>query len=365
MLDPILDTSVPFFSRRSMACIAVQDTLYFFGGVGANGSQSILDVSNDLWSFDTANMLWNECVQQGERPSPRRCVGYTAIGHNLFVWGGSGVFLDSSKNEQYNFLNDEWIFDPVKSEWSQLDKGTTSLELEGSDERPEPRYTPNLASSNGEILLFGGYTEDKLGKRKMNDLWFKSEIGWRKENHQYPAGYNSDSVWPGVRYGAMSVLYKEKLYIFGGFSDGGDHNDLWLFDLNTKNWECLSNTNSNGIAPQPRYCGAFCEYNGNLFLFGGRSRQNAKLNYSDLWIFDISDRKWNLVYDNLQDYAYDGSFNRPSYHAKMSFAQVKNYLYIWGGEGRFGHVSDFWRLDCSNFQWSLIQRARADDPKFW
>jgi hypothetical protein len=50
---------------------------------------------------------------------------------------------------------------------------------------------------------------------------------------------------------------------------------------------------------------------------------------------------------------------------KSATAVIDGALYIWGGEGRSGHVSDLWRLDFGSLEWELLQAARDDDPALW
>jgi hypothetical protein len=164
-----------------------------------------------------------------------------------------------------------------------------------------------------------------------------------------------------VRYGAQSASDGENVYIFGGFSDDGDHNDLWVYS--TEGFELIIGESDSSKVPRARYCAAFDFHDGFLYLFGGRSRQNPKANFSDLWRFDLEKRKWEL----LQDHKITGTqdISRPGYHAKSSVCVVGDSWYIWGGEGPSGHVSDFWRYDLVSGDWLLISPARDDDPIFW
>jgi hypothetical protein len=71
------------------------------------------------------------------------------------------------------------------------------------------------------------------------------------------------------------------------------------------------------------------------------------------------------VHDNRSPHRYDASATYPGYHAKSAAALVDDRLYVLGGEGRDGHVSDFWRLDLNAMRWEMLQAARDDDPVLW
>jgi len=350
----------PFVARRSMMCAAnTEGEIFFFGGVGAGLTESILDVSHDMWIFYTRDGEWQRVPQSEPWPSPRRCAGFTAIGLELLLWGGSGIEQGEGGDVRYNFLNDLWVFDRSESRWQRLEASDVSSRE--NLERPGPRYTPNLHLLNDEIFLFGGYTEDAVGKRKLNDVWIRKESTWYEIPFSGPAGFSEGSGWPGVRYGSQSSTDGTSVYIFGGFSDEGDHNDMWVYK--DGRFELIHGDSDSPAVPLPRYCAAFDFYDGGLYLFGGRSRRNPKANYSDLWRFDFTERTWTV----LQDHGTtdDRGMATPGYHAKSSVAVVEDGWYLWGGEGPHGHVSDFWRYSFTDRRWNLICPQRDDDPIFW
>ena len=96
-----------------------------------------------------------------------------------------------------------------------------------------------------------------------------------------------------------------------------------------------------------------------IYFFGGVGGNSSES------ICDISNKLWNQVQHSHGLQYYDTRAESPAYHAKSATAVVRQYWYIWGGEGLHGHVSDFWRLDFTKQEWELIQPARPDDPIFW
>jgi N-acetylneuraminic acid mutarotase len=330
--------------------------IFFFGGVGAGLTESILDVSNDMWSYSTRDFRWTQISEIGPWPAPRRCAGFLADGDSLALWGGSGIEVTREGRLSHNFLNDLWIFDLSARRWSCVEEENPDMSL-----RPGKRYTPVMHQTSGGLFLFGGYTEDAIGKRKLNDAWIRRGSTWQEITVTDPAGYRDGAVWPGVRYGSQSATDGENVYIFGGFSDEGDHNDLWVY--RDGDFDLVRGDSTSTTVPLPRYCAAFDFHDGGLYLFGGRSRRDPKANYSDLWRFDLADRTWT----ELHGHGTTDSLGRvtPGYHAKSSVAVVDNTWYLWGGEGPRGHVSDFWSYSFGDCRWSLISPSRDDDPVFW
>jgi hypothetical protein len=355
-----------------MAAAAGDQKIYFFGGVGGNGSESIFDISNELWCFDTIALTWQQIPYREPWPSPRRCVGWTVHDEALVLWGGSGSRNTLENGMRYTFLNDLWCFVPSGNTWRLLRHTDDHLQTPFADFRqqrmPSPRYTPVFESVRQELFLFGGYTEDRLGKRMLNDAWQCSDssmLSWAQIPWRGKPGYTEGAAWPGQRYGSMSTSDGRYVYVCGGFSNIGDHIDLWQFDPVSHGWTLLYPEARLADTPQPRYCAAFAFYERNLFLFGGRSRRHPKLNFNDLWCFDLDRKKWKQVQHSHGLQYYDARAEYPAYHAKSATAVVRQYWYIWGGEGLHGHVSDFWRFDFTKQEWELIQPARPDDPIFW
>lgn len=358
--------TVPFNARRSMAMCSDGQNLFFFGGVGRDYTESILDVSNDFWTYNIKSKEWNRLDKEFQpMPSARRCTGFIHKSDKLLLWGGSSVFKKDGQ-VKYNFLNDFWEYDISNNIWRCIEKSDDNAQAPLNNSKPIPRYTPIFEQVGDEsLIVFGGYTEDRLGKRKLNDFWIYNNQKWEELNpFDKKEGYDFDANYPGIRYGCMSAVNEDKLYICGGFSDEGDHIDVWEFDIKTKKWIILCSDVCRNI-PIKRYCASFGYCNNKLILFGGRSRKNPKANYNDLYEFDLNTKEWREIYQNTKDELYNDKAVYPAYHAKSSFCVVDNFMYIWGGEALHGHVSDFWRLNLDSYKWELLSPARDDDPLFW
>lgn len=371
-MNPVLSAAPPLYARRSMACSAFDTFIYFFGGVGFRGTESILDVSNDLWRFDVRSHSW-ECLntQNSVRlPGPRRCVGFQPTSAGLYLWGGSGVKKNTASGElTYSFLNDLWLYRTDSRVWEQLeisDDHTLSPFVFSERPRPEPRYLPVFHVNGEKTALFSGYTEDRLGKRKMNDFWIRNNNtgDWLRMKGDIPAGYDPSFNWPGMRYGSMNASDSNRIVVCGGYSDDGDHNDLWVWEWVSQNWECFS---ADGVseAPAPRYSAAASLHEESFWIFGGRSRRFPKLNFNDTWRFDLQKRRWECISPSNDEHRYDITAGKIGYHAKSSSAIIDGRWYVWGGEGLHGHVSDFWYFNFSSLEWQMLQPARVDDPVFW
>lgn len=47
-----------------------------------------------------------------------------------------------------------------------------------------------------------------------------------------------DNTQPSARYASSSVVYGDKIFVYGGVVEGaGISNELWAFDISARNWE--------------------------------------------------------------------------------------------------------------------------------
>jgi hypothetical protein len=105
---------------------------------------------------------------------------------------------------------------------------------------------------------------------------------------------------PGPRNGSVGVADGGRLYVFGGIDAAlQTYNDVWMFDLATKDWTLLAPNDPNQ-GPHTRHAatGALVEGPGGarLIVYGGEYVDTAALSFAipdDTWEFMIADRAWH------------------------------------------------------------------------
>jgi hypothetical protein len=116
---------------------------------------------------------------------------------------------------------------------------------------------------------------------------------------------------------------------------------------------------SDGAAPRPcaRVAHAAAAVDDALYVFGGRKGVDEKTPMGDLWAFDTRARAWRQI----QHADGDGLPSLPSpparsYHAAAALGAS---LYIFGGCGTAGRLSDLWRYDSASGSWEQLPRSEA------
>lgn len=250
----------------------------------------------------------------------------------LWLFGGRGL----AQNAIEGFLNDLWRYEPSTGQWTWWSGSNTTdhYGVYGTRGIADPANVPGGRYESGwcqdasaNFWLFGGYgiLTDTGGWASANDLW-KFDPATRQwtwvsgSKFGDQAGvYGTKGVAdpanvPGAKTRAISWIDLEgNLWLFGGSGPGWFHfNDLWKFDVGTRQWTWVSGSDSasqpgvyrtKGVADPANMPGgralavSFRDPGGRLWLFGGAGHDSSGENtfLNDLWMFDPATVDWTWV----------------------------------------------------------------------
>eukprot|EP01090_Pellita_catalonica_P022411 TRINITY_DN8700_c0_g1_i2.p1 TRINITY_DN8700_c0_g1~~TRINITY_DN8700_c0_g1_i2.p1 ORF type:complete len:511 (+),score=55.63 TRINITY_DN8700_c0_g1_i2:881-2413(+) len=258
--------------------------LFIFGGRSADKS-----FHNELWEYTYSTNKWNEltekAAQNGQLPPIRNGHSSTAIGDEIWVFGG----WDDTR-----YFNDLWKFNIDTTQWTNL----TSADPETA--RPSPRNGHSAVTYSGRLIIFGGFKHIPEPTEFYNDVWNYENDAW---NRIKPIGIEK----PSKRFDHSAVVYGKFMVVFGGSSDpnGRDFlNDLWKFDFEREEWEDVKLDYS--LAPSARQAHTAVVLGSQMYIFGGLQTwtDNHHANLNDVWVQDLA---------QCQD---------ESYRAKYSFIEA-------------------------------------------
>ena len=183
---------------------------------------------------------------------------------SIFIFGGYDGF---------NRVNDFYEYNVTSRSWQEV-------LYQGRSTAPSPRHSHSAVVYKDSMYVFGGYD----GKYK-NDF-FKFDFLNNDWSEICPE--SSASVWPKARYRTYCIVYKDKMYIFGGHDGSKQLNDFFYFDFLTSEWQEIE---WNGDVPTPRDSHILVNYGDSIFLFGG-STGNPR---SDFYEYKITQNEWTPV----------------------------------------------------------------------
>ena len=169
-------------------------------------------------------------------------------------------------------------------------------------------------------------------------------VGGSNTRNQKPSVRGSQ-VYPGSRKGATSWLDKSgtRVWIFGGLGYGVERsssihlptlNELWSFDVETKDWSLADFHNGTGLRPPPCSGCVSCNYKHQAVLFGATPLT---------WMFNMVEEHWsshNLTRSPI-----------PRSNAAYWCDAENGTLWIFGGVSSKEELGDFWQFSFKNMEW--------------
>lgn len=159
------------------------------------------------------------------------------------------------------------------------------------------------------------------------------------------------------RYSHSAIIHENSMYVFGGGSSTATtFNDLWRFDLSTRQW---IRPISMGTYPSPKACASMVSYKNLFILFGGWRHPSAFPPYQPWRLFDelhayiIAENKWFSL----------STTDGPPPVTGHSATIHGDSMVVFGGYAQNGDTAsssnDVWSLDLTNFTWSKKQTSEV------
>ncbi|WFD18012.1 hypothetical protein MCAP1_000224 [Malassezia caprae] len=246
----------------------------------------------------------------GHAPLPR--VGHAAVlVSNVFIlWGGdTKIRAEDVQDDALYLLNLN------NREWTRV----VAPHAQGGP-GPVGRYGHSLSILGSNLFVFGGQLDDDF----FDELW-RFDLNGLKETPTWQL-VRPSTGGPPRRTGHSAVVYKDRLYIFGGTDGNYHYNDTWCFDWATQSWSELKCV---GYIPAPREGHAACMVDDIMYIFGGRGVDGNDL--GDLASFKISSHRWFM-------FARMGP--APFGRSGHTMVSVQNRVLVVGGEAFAGDVHD-------------------------
>ncbi|OCH88927.1 galactose oxidase [Obba rivulosa] len=258
-------------------------------------------------------MYWSLAPVYGTLPNGVRAHSVTLVDNIAWVFGGC---------DERGCWRDVFCFNIETMQW-------THPEMVGDIPPPCRAHTATLVDRR--IIVFGGGE----GPKYYNSLFILDTTTRRWLRLNFPEG----TPLPPVRRAHTAVVYRGRLFVFGGGDGSEALNDLWAIDVNVPpermRWEQLQ---TRGKVPKPR---GYHTANlvGNVMVVVGGS--DGKECFQDIWCLNLDTLVWSAV-------KLDATHRRLSHTA----TQVGSYLFIVGGHDGSQYVSDllFFNLVSLNFE---------------
>jgi N-acetylneuraminic acid mutarotase len=222
----------------------------------------------------------------------------------------------------------------TKGTWLEVEVDTTS-----SSPPPSARSLHTASMWNDCMFVFGGF--DGVERRNDMHVFNFTTKTWRLVD-------NATGSPPTPRDRHSSVVYRNCLYIFGGFDGHARTNDLYQFDIETSHWTQILPSTLESTIPTPRHSHSAIVYNDNMIVYGGYDGGYR----SDLHKYSFSTNTWTRLDPS-------GRSPRPRYRATCVVHRDQCYLH--GGHDGTRHLMDTHVYDFLKNSWRQVE-AKGTPP---
>ena len=250
--------SAPWEHSDLSAALVFKDKMWMMGGRKLPGTECSNQVWSSVngadWTLETPNAGW----------SPRLAPGFLVFKDKMWILGGTSDFYQN---------NDTTMFNDV---WSSADGKTWKLEQANA---PWSKRAHGKAFVfNGKMWILGGGSRNPSPKA-MNDVWSSEDgINWTQV---------TDSAAWKPRMWFSTVVYRDRMWVLGGWEDAGNLGDVW-YSKDGKNWTELK---SERIWSKRHEHSAFV-FKDKIWVVGGAAEPNYLLD-SEVWSLEIPEN-WFL-----------------------------------------------------------------------
>eukprot|EP00960_Hanusia_phi_P002780 82417-Hanusia_phi.AAC.1 len=275
--------------HASFTCNPLKDNEFFlFGGEYYNGERVF--VYNHLFRLkDNKGVLTWSQVTSPNTPKPRSSHQAVASRSHLYIFGGE---FTSPSQMQFYHHKDMWRLDAVSRTMAgdggeKRDKIAGKLSV-GRNHKQECPVTTKWTSCDRR-----GGDKDSDGEERVTE-WREKEV----------------NIGEHFSEGVMQVLWKNSMFVFGGFYDTGHDvryfNDAFLFDFGEMKWKKLGEDKrgDNVSWPSPRSACGIGEFEDTIFVYGGYTKHGRSFSssddshgivHTDMWSLDPRAVVWTKV----------------------------------------------------------------------
>jgi len=185
-----------------------------------------------------------------------------------------------------------------------------------------------------KMYLFGGYSGE----------YFTNSLYCFDFDTNVCSAVPATGEIPPERSAHVGVVYKDKMYVFGGWNGTDQNNDLYSFDFATLKW---SRVIAKGPLPSARcsHAAVVSEKYNSLFIFAGYGGKTQKY-LNDMCQFSFETESWTIT-----------EHTPPSPRSRMRLVEFNDKIYIFGGWNKQEHFNHLYQYDIARRRWKEVELA--------
>jgi len=242
----------------------------------------------------------------------------------------------------------------MADEWKELNPAT----------KPTARAGHTMVTINGDVYLFGGFETGTVSAKGLEGAAYMSGGGitgpgpvrngvvsgnWKFDGQNWQK--IADNNPPPARYLHTGIVYRNKMFVFGGQTSLTYSSDLWEYDPATNTWQQLLQKGT--VKPQARSNhSAIVTQDGKMIVYGGKTSATQQAD-AYAWSFDLATETWTRKSANPY-----GSLD--CHTATMA----NNKMYVFGGNSGSAKKNDAFSYDPAADTWTKVStQGTPPDPR--
>jgi len=334
--------------------------LHVFSFLTAKELGEAASVSREFKTLAMDDSLWRRffvkvVAKPDSSPPSRVCHSAVVYGDRMYVFGGHVP-------DPLNFIRD------VKDDFYSYHLTTKKWEpvVLRSGSEPLPFKTEHTAVVHKNCMyLFGGYSNGTLGYRDVSVYEYNFDT---KTCTRVEAG----GTVPPDRSAHTAVVYKDNMYILGGWDGSVSNNDFYVYNFDSRTWAEVEYA---GPPPPCVRSHSAVVYEDSMVVFGGYGENTHP---TGIFIFHFPSKRWreiktsppsapvtpsshsatrpsspNKPYTSSPIFDKD-SAKGPCGRSRFRMVYYQESLWVFGGWDRLSYFADLWRFRLDTLTWHKI-----------
>ncbi|CAA9988254.1 dynein heavy chain, putative [Plasmodium knowlesi strain H] len=332
------------------SCTLLENYVVIFGGLN---SEVPFIALNDLWIFNSANKTFTEIklisadeVTEGVETAP---------GSSKSEAEGDEEMYDGSKlseEEDYTKIdteddgnNNSYILNSVhlKKLGKYLNCEKDQLASQGSCVVPAPRYFSSLdlyVSKKGAVQGASVVQEVEAVEEAADQATDVAEDDSAEGKNPLSVKNNKIVLKNANAYEYFSLI------LFGGYGgyDRSSFNDLYEYDILRNQWILRT---CKGSTPSNRYGHVSFINENNLFILGGT---NSEISFNDMYACNLRNNEWSEI-----DFSYSFNVSKVFCRSVMVESIDRNIIFIFGGYNIVSDEKGNRKIEYSNAELNMLK----------
>jgi len=228
-----------------------------------------------------------------------------------------------------------------------------------------PRRSYHSAAVHNQVFYaYGGYD---INAGILSDF-YKVDVNPNKPVFEWEeVDVKSAKVKPGARCRHTTLVYKDKMYLFGGQVNAVENtNKLYTFTFESGEWAIVEPNKQDIVPSVDSHCALLWdqgEEKKSMIVVGGFLAGKEGGYSNAVYEYDFEQNRWTTLFKNQEVDITKENPTIPPGRTGLGAAIYKDSVYIFGGNEGNTKLNDLWKFDLKEKKWSPVKTENQTLPE--